>query len=222
MKPFVKARISGFECLISQPEVRFDVRVLLVLHRRGTSPEYLREITGVFGDRYLQVLPCAQHRHGAGFEWFGDGASSPAQMADSTLKLVGLLDRLQSELSIRSEQVGVLGFSQGGVMAMEVGLAVPAALAITVCIGGKLTPMSERAPQLLGRARGRRFFLVHTVLDEMVPYELSREAMVVLREHGAHVQLAAHPKRSIASPRTSGDPKDGAGIFGERQRIAQA
>ncbi|HXN41994.1 MAG TPA: hypothetical protein VN918_09415 [Myxococcaceae bacterium] len=222
MKTFVKARISGFECLISQPEVRFDLRVLLVLHRRGTSPEYLREITGVFGDRYLQVLPCAPHRHRSGFEWFGDGQSGPAQIAESTLKLVGLLHRLQSELSIGSKQVGVLGFSQGGVMAMEVGLAAPAPLAITVCIGGKLTPMSERPPQLLGRARGRRFFLVHTMLDEVVPYELSREALVVLREHGAHVQLSAHPKRSISSPRVSGDPTDGTGIFGERQRIAQA
>lgn len=119
------------------------------------------------------------HPYGSGRQWYGlqpiDWSALPAARA----ALRGRLEQLAT--SVPLAQTVLLGFSQGGAMAIDVGSDLPLA-GLVACSGYPhegWQPRGSLPPVLLSHGRQ----------DPVVPYEASLELQRLLGEAGARVQL---------------------------------
>lgn len=119
------------------------------------------------------------HPYGSGRQWYGlqpiDWAALPAARAALRRRLE------QLAASVPLERTVLLGFSQGGAMAIDVGTGLPLA-GIVACSGYPHEgwhPGADLPPVLLS----------HGLQDPVVPYEASRDLQRRLAQAGARVEL---------------------------------
>ncbi len=198
---FERVAEDGLEYLIARPASGgVGAPVLMGLHGRGAGPEDFEALAPELGENLIHVLPRAPHPDGAGHAWFGQGDARPATLAASREALAALLAKLRRTLGAGPERTAVWGFSQGGVMALELGLRSPSPLAGVVSAGGYLDARTGEDRGVLRQARERDFLLVHGVRDPVVPHTRSREAYVLLMSQGARVELAELPMAHELTP----------------------
>jgi phospholipase/carboxylesterase len=193
--------IGGLECLVTGS----GPSLVVGLHGRGSTPELFLEHTSRVGEASHRVLPRAMRPYENGFGWYELGPPRDTQLAEAITRVLALLVELRSKYQIGPERTALWGFSQGGLLALEVGLRTPSPLAAVACVGGKLDPATFGKPELLRRGRQREILLVHGVLDTVVPVEEGRKSYTALTAHGAKVRLAElatghqlHPLVSVA------------------------
>jgi phospholipase/carboxylesterase len=123
-----------------------------------------------------------------------------ADVRDAEREIVALIER-ERERGIAPSQVVLAGFSQGGAMALHVGLRSPEPLAGVMVLSAYLllpqrfeperTPASVRAPVLFG----------HGLYDPVVPFGLGKAAHDRLEQAGYTTQWAAFPmEHSLCLP----------------------
>jgi len=127
----------------------------------------------------------------AGYSWreFGPenkGLPSLEQLRPSVESLLTFLDDWSASRRIKTDRIHWMGFSQGAAMTYAVALLHPervhalAALSGFLPQGGEL--LLERRP-----LAGRPIFVSHGSLDDLVPVELARRSVSLLKESGASV-----------------------------------
>lgn len=121
--------------------------------------------------------------------WYAPPPARDADIATSRAELFALLDRVRAERGLASDRIVLLGFSQGAVMSLEVGLRYPLPLAGIIALSGYLaraeTVATERAPA----AATVPVVMVHGKNDDVVPVDGSRTAEAQLRGLGQPVRL---------------------------------
>ncbi|HKK35539.1 MAG TPA: dienelactone hydrolase family protein [Paracoccaceae bacterium] len=140
--------------------------------------------------------PCSINPMGR--QWFPiprmDG-STEEMRAESMARSVGMLDayldEVAEETGLAPSRIALVGFSQGTMMALQVGLRRETAPAAIVGFSGLLlTP--ERLPDEI-RVRPP-VLLVHGEMDEMVPFDEMAKAAEALAEAGVEVRTHASPR----------------------------
>ncbi len=182
---------AGLAYCVLRPE-RADGGLVIALHGRGSSPEVLESAAEKIFDRGACVLPRGPYFWERGHAWYLPEQRSEG-IATSRQALLSLWAELRRDLGVGPELTAVWGFSQGGVLALELGLASPSPFAAVVSVAGKLDALARGDEALLARASGREFLLVHGVRDEVLPHQASRDAYVALAARGAKVELAELP-----------------------------
>jgi phospholipase/carboxylesterase len=143
-----------------------------------------------------------------------DGARTAARILDPTL------DRLLGERGLAADRLALVGFSQGAMMALHVGLRRPQKIAGVVSFSGALrggevlhTEIKTKPPVLL----------VHGAADDVVPFASLSQAKAFLEAEGVPVTTLARPGlghgidaagvaaagnflRKILSPASAGGP----------------
>jgi phospholipase/carboxylesterase len=123
-----------------------------------------------------------------------------AHVREAERDIVALVER-ERERGIAPSQVVLAGFSQGGAMALHVGLRAPEALAGILVLSAYLllpqrfeqerTPAGARTPLLFG----------HGLYDPVVPFELGKASHDRLQSAGYTTQWAAFPmEHSLCLP----------------------
>lgn len=128
---------------------------------------------------------------GMGRQWFSLQDRSPAKMlagvASGAAALGGFVDAELARLGLPADAYALMGFSQGAMTVLELGLhrAVPprAVLAYSGRLVDERVPPGARPPVLL----------VHGEADEVVPVAGSRRAAAVLGAAGVAVQTVFCP-----------------------------
>ena len=124
---------------------------------------------------------------GPGRQWFGM-TSTLVSRQEGLLRagpaLNAVIDRELDRLGLAADRCALVGFSQGGIMALHAGLRRDVAPALLVSYAGELL-----VPHLLpGEIRNKApVLLVHSRDDAHVPVGRSREARTVLRGCGVPV-----------------------------------
>jgi phospholipase/carboxylesterase len=190
--------------------------LVILLHGYGADAEDLLGLADPLGPHLpgtMFLAPDAPERcrnNPMGFQWFPipwlDGtpeavAEAAAQAAFQALG--GWLDAVALETGIPPERTVILGFSQGTMMALQVGPRRAAPLAGIVGFSGRLLK-----PELLaGELRSKPpVLLVHGDADPMVPFASLKEAADALVTAG--VETYAHVSRGTAH----GIAPDGLGV----------
>ncbi|MEO1550203.1 MAG: dienelactone hydrolase family protein [Pseudomonadota bacterium] len=132
-----------------------------------------------------------------GFQWFPipwlDG-SSEAEMAVSfgaaTGALGGYLDEIESSTGLGPERIVLVGFSQGTMMSLHVGLRRPVACAGIVGFSGRLLQPERLAAEITVRPP---VLLVHGEMDDVVPFSDMEAARAGLAEVGLEAETHASP-----------------------------
>ncbi|HEY2537923.1 MAG TPA: prolyl oligopeptidase family serine peptidase [Stellaceae bacterium] len=129
-----------------------------------------------------------------GYQWFSAQDRSPAAILAGVRAaapiLDGFIDEALAEHGIGDSELALVGFSQGTMMSLYVGLRRARPAAGIVGFSGRLL-----APELLASELRSRpaILLVHGTEDPLVPYASLAAAETVLKEAGVPVETLTCP-----------------------------
>jgi len=163
-------------------------RLLIMLHGLGDSIEGYRWMPEAMNLPWMNyLLVNAPDEYYGGYAWFEFGGNIVPGVRRSRKMLFDLLDATCGQ-GFPTEQTTLGGFSQGCLMAIEVGLRYPQRFAGLVGISGWVSEPEKLVQELSPVAFQQRLLITHGTLDPMVPFALSREHVNILKAAGLHVE----------------------------------
>jgi phospholipase/carboxylesterase len=173
--------------LIPAPE-KNSRRLMVMLHGLGDSIEGYRWLPEAMGLPWLNyALVNAPDQYYIGYSWYDFGGDILPGVRRSRQMLFEFLDDLRAR-GFPTEQTIIGGFSQGCLMAIEVGLRYPHRLAGVVGISGYVCEPEKLVQELSPVAFHQRLLVTHGMLDPLVPFALMRESVNILKAAGLHVE----------------------------------
>jgi len=126
-----------------------------------------------------------------GFQWFPINRLDPASRLAGTRSAApfvdAFLDDTMAKHGLDESRTVLVGFSQGTMMSLHVGLRRAKQLAGIVGFSGAFAGAETLKDELKSRPP---VLLVHGDADEMLPHQLTEEAAVALRANG--IEVAVH------------------------------
>ena len=170
--------------------------LLILLHGYGANGDDLIGLAPVWApvlpDTHFMApnapYPCDMNPYG--FQWFGISNLNPDIMLEGARSVAPTLDAFLTDAMARhgldESKTALVGFSQGTMMALHVGLRRARPLAGIIGFSGMLA-----GPEILKEEIKSRppILLAHGDQDEMLPHTLSQRATQVLQENGVEVGL---------------------------------
>jgi len=162
--------------------------LMIVLHGLGDSMEGYRWLPEALQLPWLSyLLVNAPDRYYGGFSWYDLYQGSGPGIERSRRLLFELLDSTR-EKKFPTEKTMVLGFSQGCLMALEIGARYPHRLAGIVGISGYAHEPEKLALELSPQAREQRFLVTHGTQDPLIPIEQVRPQIELLARAGLKIK----------------------------------
>lgn len=129
-----------------------------------------------------------------GYQWFSLRDFSPAAMiAGMRAAAPALRGYIEDALQARGldfDRLALVGFSQGTMMALQVGLRLPRPCAAIVGYSGGLPDAAGLAAELVSRPK---VLLVHGMADSVVPAGMTQAAAAALQALGIQVTVELRP-----------------------------
>lgn len=175
-------------------------RLVILLHGYGAdgndllglAPHWARSLPQTEFLAPHAPFPCEASPFGR--QWFGFEGRDESMILAETQTAAAILDAfIDAELKrrgFREEQLALVGFSQGSMMALHIAPRRPRTVAAVVGYSGSLI-----APQLLAREMKSkpRILLVHGNADPVVPYPALGAAQQALQSLGIPVTAVTRP-----------------------------
>jgi phospholipase/carboxylesterase len=172
--------------------------LVILLHGRGSDGEEFLDLQRFWGRMVPQAefiapnAPFPSDMAARGFEWFRAQDRSPASilaaMRDSAQNVDAFISEELRTRGLSESEAMLVGFSQGTMMALHVGLRRERPLAGIIGYSGRLVGAQLLAEELRSRPP---VLLVHGTNDERVPLQTMTEAETVLRAAGVPVETLA-------------------------------
>ena len=172
--------------------------LVVVLHGRGADANDLADIAGrvAGGSSYRFIFPNAPRRfepmpgYVVGYSWFDGFPPAGETFRQSREVLIEFIAQMHERYEATSAKTVLAGFSQGGMMSLDVGFRLEEPVPGIVCMSGAinerdLPPLRERATQ--------RVLIVHGTQDDMIPVHAARKTRRILEEHGLKPEYHEFP-----------------------------
>jgi phospholipase/carboxylesterase len=177
------------------PAADKDSRCLMImLHGLGDSIEgyrWLPEAMRLPGLNYLLVN--APDDYFGGYSWFDiEGDMVPGVRRSRTL-LFELLDALRVK-GFPTELTTFGGFSQGCLMAIEVGVRYPHRFAGMLGISGFVCEPETLSREFSPVAREQRFLVTHGTQDPLISFSEARQQIHLLKAAGLNIEWQEYAK----------------------------
>jgi phospholipase/carboxylesterase len=161
---------------------------MVMLHGLGDSIEGYRWMPEAMGLPWMNyLLVNAPDEYYGGYSWFDFAGDIVPGVARSRKLLFALLDDLRAK-GFPTEQTTFGGFSQGCLMAIEIGLRYPRRFAGIVGISGYVCEPDKLVAELSPVALKQRLLITHGTLDPMIPFAVVREQVNILKASGLHIE----------------------------------
>jgi phospholipase/carboxylesterase len=164
--------------------------LIFCLHGYGASMDDLTGLAPVLNPTgYLYVFPNAPLPAFDGADanmraWYERGGEeSPSTVQSALRSLDGLVQEVVQRYRVAAGQAALLGFSQGGAMALRYGLPRPERFAGIAVLSGSLRRLDDLRPDLPA-GRGQPIFVGHGTEDSLVPAEYSHRLVAFLQDAG--------------------------------------
>lgn len=125
-------------------------------------------------------------------------------MRHALAALDGFVKDVLARYQVSAGRALLLGFSQGGAMALRYGLPRPDLFAGIAVLSGSLRRVEELRPDLPVE-RDQPIFIAHGEDDSMVPVEWSQRLLAFLEEHGYQPAYQTYPIGHQISPALMAD-----------------
>jgi len=176
-------------------------QLVVFLHGYGSNGEDLISLAPYLGPALPEAeflspnapFPCEANPFG-GYQWFGleeRNAETRLQGAREAAPILNAyLDEQLTARGLTEAQLALIGFSQGTMMALHVGLRRPNPAAAIIGYSGMLV-----APELLaGEIKSKPpVLLVHGMADQVLPFAAMAEAEEALKAAGVRVASEGRP-----------------------------
>ncbi|MEA2569549.1 MAG: phospholipase/carboxylesterase [Acidobacteriota bacterium] len=189
----------SLRCIVSTPSGAADTVALplvVVIHGRGADANDLADLAPYLDNGYRFVLPNAPRPFEiypgmtAGFTWFDGWPPAPGSIDTSRRLLLTLIDELVANYPTPDGKIVISGFSQGGMMSLDVGFRTERAIAGIVVMSGAL--YEDEMPDLRAK-NDRPVILAHGTADEVIPINAARRTRRVLEDHGIELEYHEFP-----------------------------
>jgi phospholipase/carboxylesterase len=168
-------------------EQEMEPRLMIVLHGLGDSMEGYRWLPQAMQFPWLSyLLVNAPDRYYTGFSWYPLDDDPGRAIERSRKLLFEMLDQVRGG-GFAAEKIVVFGFSQGSLMAIEVGARYPHRLAGIVGVSGYVHEPDRLLRVLSPEARQQRFLITHGTHDPLIPIDIARPQMELLRKEGLNI-----------------------------------
>jgi len=163
-------------------------KLLVVLHGRGDSPEGFHFLPAALGIESFNFLFLqAPDPYYSGYSWYDVPPHQGPGIVRSRELIFALLDKLQTDVGLKSTDIYLFGFSQGSLMSLDVALRYPKHLGGVIGVSGYVFFEDEYPAAFSKIAREQKFWVSHGRFDEMLDYEKSRASVKRLRELGISI-----------------------------------
>ena len=179
--------------------------LVLLMHGRGADANDLADLAPMLdppgGARF--VFPNAPTPFEAapgmtfGFTWFDGWPARGASLPESRALLLELIDELVRRYPTPPGKLIVSGFSQGGLMAIDVGYRTAQPLAGIVVMSGAIAEAD--APDFEAR-KDVPVLIVHGTEDDVIPLLAARRARRLLEQHGIEPEYHELPMGHQVTP----------------------
>lgn len=193
-------KIESLQYVHIPPREAGPKRVLVVLHGLGDSAEgyrFLPDLLRIPGLHYLLVN--APGSYFTGYSWFdifGDLGPGVVKGRKLLFKVLGELEAA----GFTSQQVGVLGFSQGCLMALDLACRYPKKLGCVVGISGFVGFLEEYPEKLSTVAREQKILVTHGSEDPMIPMAKTKAQIQALQGMGLNLIWQEYEKEHTIDP----------------------
>jgi phospholipase/carboxylesterase len=162
-------------------------RLMVMLHGLGDSIEGYRWLPEAMNLPWLNyLLVNAPFDYYGGYAWFDLNDIEPGVQRSRKL-LFELLDSLPAR-GFPAEQITFGGFSQGSLMAIDVGLRYPHRFAGIVGISGWVHEPEKLLKELSPVATQQRLLMTHGTGDPLLPIDQVRPQIPLLKAAGIRVE----------------------------------
>ena len=163
-------------------------RLMIMLHGLGDSMEGYRWVPEALDLPWLNyLLVNAPDEYYGGYSWYDFAQDIVPGVARSRKLLFELLDA-QRAAGFPTEQTIFGGFSQGCLMAIEVGLRYPHRFAGIVGISGHVCEPDKLVEELSPVAMQQHLLITHGTVDPMIPFAGVREQINMLKAAGLNIE----------------------------------
>lgn len=176
-----------------QPALIESPRLLVMIHGWTGDENSMWVFARNFSaNGYWIVAPRAPHKADPqGFSWRPPqpstfGRPSLEMLLPSARALIRLVGEYSASVGVEANQFDVIGFSQGAAMVNALGLAFPERIRKMGVLAG-FVPSGSEAYIEKRPLEGKRVFVAHGTLDEMVPIDRARASMTLLEMAGASI-----------------------------------
>jgi phospholipase/carboxylesterase len=129
-----------------------------------------------------------------GYQWFDFTSNDPnliwKKVIDAGIILNEFIDRKLKELNLTDDNLSLVGFSQGTMMSLHVGLRRKVAMSSIVGFSGRLIREDTLESEMNSKPP---IYLIHGDQDPMVPYSDTINATKVLKDLNIDVQSHISP-----------------------------
>lgn len=179
-------------------------RLLLILHGRGANEQDLFFLAGKVPDDVLVVSIRAPYAFAQGdgqhFQWFDvDRSIMPpvynmVQEKKTRLNLEKFIMQLNTKFSFDPAQVYIFGFSQGAMMAYDIGLTDPGLIRGFAAMSGKI--IDEVKPEIApdDQLKKLRIFISQGTKDNVIEPHFAKDAVALLQQHGVTPTYHEYPE----------------------------
>jgi phospholipase/carboxylesterase len=168
-------------------------RLMVMLHGLGDSIEGYRWLPDALNLPWLNyLLVNAPDEYYGGYSWFDLNDITPGVHRSRKL-LFELLDDLRAK-NFLIEEITLCGFSQGCLMAVEIGLRYPHRFAGIVGISGWICEPQKLLKELSPAARQQRLLMTHGTNDTLIPIEKVRPQIPLLKAASIQIEWREFPK----------------------------
>ena len=179
MTTIVRETLAGLSTLVRQPQEESSAPggVIILLHGWGADGADLMDLAPMMASRFPHHIfaapdapePCSANPMGR--QWFDlnqDQAGIDNGPDQAHGHITALIDALCQHYGVGLDKTALIGFSQGGMMALHAGMRLSSPLAGIVSFSGALL-----APDRLEREKTASppVLLVHGREDQVVPYQ---------------------------------------------------
>lgn len=169
-------------------------KIVLLLHGFGSSGTDMISLAPQWQEALPDTLFLAPHAPqrcgmmGAGYQWWGLSGFAPSALAAGAASAApaidAFIDRKLAQYGLAEADLALVGFSQGTMMALHIGLRRPRAVAAVVGYSGMLAGTMGLASEDLAKPP---VLLVHGTADPVVPIAALHMSESELKRLGVEV-----------------------------------
>tara|TARA_Y100000782_G_C10184180_1_gene265521 strand:+ start:3064 stop:3783 length:720 start_codon:yes stop_codon:yes gene_type:complete len=187
--------------LVRTPKVATEhPPVLILLHGVGSNAEDLFRYANSIDERFLVISAQGPYTLGAGrFAWYevnfsnGKPTINPQQAENSKQALLQFIDEVVAKYNADPKQVYLMGFSQGAIMSLSIGLTHPEKVAGIAPFSGRTLQETRDQIQPGTDYSQLRVFLAHGTIDNMLPFHYANESKALLDELEINTTFKSYP-----------------------------
>lgn len=203
--------------IVREPKIKKDKNpLLLLLHGYGSNEEDLFSFASELPDDYYVVSVRAPYDMQFGsYAWYAinfdtdeNKFSDIGQAKTSRDLIANFIDELISNYQIDTENVTLIGFSQGAILSYAVALSYPDKVQRLVAMSGYVNTEIAIDDFENNALHKLKIFASHGTVDQVIPVEWARKSIPVLENLGIEVIYKEYPIGHGVSPQNFYDFKN--------------